>query len=124
MTTTSGPGTSQLATSMLAAKAGPGPPSSRSAARPTAGTKAPSSTSTSDALPSTAIECGFVHVVAGLTSPRTQVQRGLLSGRTESRPVMLSAPADVQLEQYQGDQRYVPSSDLIGEASGCCPIRR
>ncbi|MGH3247482.1 MAG: thiamine pyrophosphate-binding protein [Trebonia sp.] len=113
VTTTSGPGTAQLATSMLAASR------ARTALVAFCGETDRGDEGAVQYLDqrrfAAAIECGFVHV-GRPDLAQDAVQRAFFLARTESRPVMLSAPADVQLAQYQGDQRYVPSSDLIGGA--------
>lgn len=58
------------------------------------------------------VECGFVHV---LTPAKAQdaVRRAFWLARTTSRPVMVSAPTDVQLAEYDGAPVYVPSTQLV-----------
>jgi acetolactate synthase I/II/III large subunit len=113
VTATSGPGTSQLATSMLAASR------ARTPLIAFCGETARGDEGAVQYLDqrrfAAAIECGFVHVARGDLA-EDAVQRAFYLARTQSRPVMLSAPADVQLEEYQEGKGYVPSSELIGTA--------
>ncbi|MDQ4113049.1 MAG: thiamine pyrophosphate-binding protein [Actinomycetota bacterium] len=61
------------------------------------------------------VECGFVHV---LTPSKAQdaVRRAFWLARTTSRPVMVSAPNDVQLAEYDGAPVYIPSTQLVDVA--------
>lgn len=61
------------------------------------------------------VECGFVHV---LTPAKAQdaVRRAFWLARTTSRPVMVSAPNDVQLAEYDGAPVYIPSTQLVDVA--------
>ena len=61
------------------------------------------------------VECGFVHV---LTPAKAQdaVRRAFWLARTTSRPVMVSAPNDVQQAEYDGAPVYVPSTQLVDVA--------
>jgi thiamine pyrophosphate-dependent acetolactate synthase large subunit-like protein len=60
-----------------------------------------------------AIECGFVHVTRA-DAAQEAVQRAFYLARSESRPVMLSAPIDIQQQEYGDDAgAYVPSTSLL-----------
>ncbi|MDN3354113.1 thiamine pyrophosphate-binding protein [Actinomadura sp. DC4] len=112
VTTTSGPGTSQLATSMIVASR---------ARTPLVAFCGETTWGDQGAVQyldqrrfAAAIECEFVH----LSRPdlaEEAVQRAFYLARTESRPVMLSAPIDVQTKDYGEEDldSYVPSTDLI-----------
>ena len=110
VTTTSGPGTAQLATSMIVASRAHTPLVAF------CGETAWGDESAVQYLDqrrfAAAIECGFVH----LSRPdlaEEAVQRAFYLARTESRPVMLSAPIDAQVGEYDEGGPYVPSTDLI-----------
>ncbi|CAL9653461.1 thiamine pyrophosphate-binding protein [Streptomyces sp. enrichment culture] len=59
-----------------------------------------------------AVECAFVQVS---TPSRAQaaVREAFRLARTTSRPVMISAPMDVQQEEFTDPAPYVPSTDFI-----------
>lgn len=60
-----------------------------------------------------ATECGFVRV-ARPDRAYDAVQKAFYIARSESRPVMLSAPKDVQLKPFDDeDEEYVPSTRLL-----------
>jgi len=59
-----------------------------------------------------AIECGFLRVTSAETAYET-VRRAFYVARTESRPMMVSAPLDVQLALMDELDEYVPSSASI-----------
>ncbi|MFD0687308.1 thiamine pyrophosphate-binding protein [Actinomadura fibrosa] len=109
VTTTSGPGVSQLATSMLCASR---------AGTPLVAFCGETAWGDEGAVQyldqrrfAAAIECGFVHL-SKADQAEEAVQRAFYLARTENRPVMLSAPIDVQVQAYEpGD--YIPSSDLL-----------
>jgi thiamine pyrophosphate-dependent acetolactate synthase large subunit-like protein len=62
-----------------------------------------------------AVECGFVRVAKPhLTFDA--VQRAFYIARSESRPVILSAPEDVQRSEFEDEQTYVPAMRLIGDS--------
>lgn len=110
VTTTSGPGVAQLATSMIVASR------ARTPLVAFCGETATGDQSAVQYLDqrrfAAAIECEFVH----LTRPELAeevVQRAFYRARTESRPVMISAPIDVQLREFEDAGPYVPSTDLI-----------
>jgi thiamine pyrophosphate-dependent acetolactate synthase large subunit-like protein len=109
LTTTSGPGVSQLATSMLCASR---------AGTPLVAFCGETAWGDEGAVQyldqrrfATAIECGFVHL-SKADQAEEAVQRAFYLARTENRPVMLSAPIDVQTQEYEpGD--YIPSHELV-----------
>jgi thiamine pyrophosphate-dependent acetolactate synthase large subunit-like protein len=109
VTTTSGPGVSQLATSMLCASR---------AGTPLVAFCGETSWGDEGAVQyldqrrfAAAIECGFVHL-SKADQAEEAVQRAFYLARTENRPVMLSAPFDVQTQEFEpGD--YVPSHELL-----------
>lgn len=61
------------------------------------------------------VEAGFVQVNSAARAQEA-VQRAFFIARTESRPVIVSAPIDVQLADWDGPETYVPSTDLIDTA--------
>ncbi|HEU5025601.1 MAG TPA: thiamine pyrophosphate-binding protein [Spirillospora sp.] len=109
VTTTSGPGVSQLATSMLCASR---------AGTPLVAFCGETSWGDEGAVQyldqrrfAAAIECGFVHL-SKADQAEEAVQRAFYLARTENRPIMLSAPFDVQTQEFEpGD--YVPSHELL-----------
>jgi acetolactate synthase-1/2/3 large subunit len=110
VTTTSGPGTAQLATSMIVAAR---------ARTPLVAFCGETALGDEDAVQyldqrrfAAAIECDFVH----LSRPDQAweaVRQAFYLARTQSRPVMLSAPIDVQLGESEDGEDYVPSSELV-----------
>ncbi|MFF1398537.1 thiamine pyrophosphate-binding protein [Streptomyces sp. NPDC058287] len=113
ITTTSGPGVSQLATSMIVA-ARARTPLVAFCGETAWGDKA-AAQYLDQARFAAAIECAYVHLDRA-DQAEDAVQRAFHLARTESRPVMLSAPMDIQLHQYSDDADavpYVPSTELI-----------
>jgi thiamine pyrophosphate-dependent acetolactate synthase large subunit-like protein len=113
VTATSGPGTSQLATSMLNASR------ARTPLIAFCGETALGDESAVQYLDqrrfAAAIECGFVHVTKADTALEA-AQRAFYIARSESRPVMLSAPIDVQQQESPDDAGdYVPSTRLLDQ---------
>lgn len=110
VTTTSGPGTAQLATSMVVASR------ARIPLIAFCGETALGDESAVQYLDqrrfAAAIECGFLQVTKA-DSAHDVVQRAFYLARTESRPIMVSAPFDVQLQEFDDDTPYVPSTELI-----------
>jgi thiamine pyrophosphate-dependent acetolactate synthase large subunit-like protein len=110
VTTTSGPGTAQLATSMIVAAR---------ARTPLVAFCGETALGNEEAVQyldqrrfAAAIECGFVHV-SRADRAQEAVQQAFYQARTESRPVMVSAPMDVQLEEFDDAGPYVPSTALV-----------
>jgi acetolactate synthase-1/2/3 large subunit len=111
VTATSGPGTSQLATSMIVASR------ARTPLVAFCGETALGDESAVQYLDqrrfAAAIECGFVHVTRA-DAALEAAQRAFYLARSESRPVMLSAPIDVQQQESVEDAAdYVPSARLL-----------
>jgi thiamine pyrophosphate-dependent acetolactate synthase large subunit-like protein len=110
VTTTSGPGTAQLATSMIVASR---------ARTPLVAFCGETTWGDEDAVQyldqrrfAAAIECEFVHLSRADLAEEA-VQRAFYLARTESRPVMISAPIDVQQQEFEDAGPYVPSTELI-----------
>ena len=110
VTTTSGPGTAQLATSMIVASR---------ARTPLIAFCGETAWGDQDAVQyldqrrfAAAIECEFVHLSRADLAEEV-VQRAFYLARTESRPVMISAPIDVQQQDFEDAGPYVPSTELI-----------
>jgi acetolactate synthase I/II/III large subunit len=61
------------------------------------------------------VECGFVQVNSPARAQEA-VQRAFWLARTTSRPVMVSAPTNIQKAEFDGAPVYVPSTDLIDTA--------
>ncbi|WP_399892823.1 thiamine pyrophosphate-binding protein [Streptomyces sp. BBFR51] len=113
ITTTSGPGVSQLATSMIVA-ARARTPLVAFCGETAWGDKA-AAQYLDQARFAAAIECAFIHLDRADQAEEV-VQRAFHLARTESRPVMLSAPMDIQLHEYSDGTDappYVPSTELI-----------
>ncbi|MFB4296674.1 thiamine pyrophosphate-binding protein [Actinomadura sp. NTSP31] len=109
VTTTSGPGVSQLATSMLCASRAGTPLVAFCGETPWGDEGAVQYLD--QRRFAAAIECGFVHL-SKADQAEEAVQRAFYLARTENRPIMLSAPFDVQTQDYEpGD--YVPSHELL-----------
>jgi thiamine pyrophosphate-dependent acetolactate synthase large subunit-like protein len=113
VTTTSGPGVAQLATSMIVANR---------ARTPLVAFCGETPLGEEDAVQyldqrrfAAAIECEFVHL-AKPEQAEQAVQQAFYIARTQSRPVMLSAPFDVQLGEVEDAGEYVPSTALLDDA--------
>ncbi|ACU72802.1 thiamine pyrophosphate protein central region [Catenulispora acidiphila DSM 44928] len=111
VTTTSGPGAAQLATSMIVASR---------ARTPLVAFCGETEWGDEGAVQyldqrrfAAAIECEFVHV-SRADFAQEAVQRAFFLARTQSRPVMLSAPIDIQQQEFDQGAPYVPSTELIG----------
>jgi acetolactate synthase-1/2/3 large subunit len=61
------------------------------------------------------VECGFVQVSSPARAQQA-VQHAFWLARTSSRPVMVSAPTNVQQAEFDGAPVYVPSTELIDAA--------
>jgi acetolactate synthase I/II/III large subunit len=109
-TTTSGPGVAQLATTLLVAAR---------ARTPMVAFVGESVTSDESAVQrldqkrfAEACEAGFVHLTAAENAYEA-VQSAFYRARTESRPILLSAPMDIQQQEFDDDEVYVPSPELL-----------
>jgi acetolactate synthase-1/2/3 large subunit len=111
--TTSGPGVTQLATSLVCASR------ARTPVVIFCGEAARGDLTATQYLDqqkfAEGVECGFVHV---LTPAKAQdaVRRAFWLARTTSRPVIVSAPTDVQLAEFDGAPTYVTSKELVDTA--------
>ncbi|MET7573959.1 thiamine pyrophosphate-binding protein [Streptomyces sp. NPDC005492] len=111
LTTTSGPGVSQLATSMIVASRA-GTPLVAFCGETPLGDEGATQYLDQRRF-AAAIECEFLHVTRP-ENAQEAVRQAFYLARTESKPVMISAPFDVQsaeLDDY--DEDYVPSTALI-----------
>jgi thiamine pyrophosphate-dependent acetolactate synthase large subunit-like protein len=110
VTTTSGPGVSQLATSMVVANR------ARTPLVAFCGEVALGDEGAVQFLDqrrfAAAVEAEFIRV-SRPDQAEEAVQQAFYLARTRSRPVMLSAPIDVQTEEAEGAGEYVPSTALI-----------
>ncbi|GAA3442708.1 thiamine pyrophosphate-binding protein [Planomonospora venezuelensis] len=109
VTTTSGPGVAQLATSMICASRARTPLVAFCGETPWGDQSAVQYLD--QRRFAAAIECGFVHVSRPDLAAEA-VQKAFYLARTESRPIMLSAPIDVQKQECENDD-YVPSLNLL-----------
>ncbi|MEV4247737.1 thiamine pyrophosphate-binding protein [Streptosporangium canum] len=110
VTTTSGPGVAQLATSMICASRARTPLVAFCGETPWGDQSAVQYLD--QRRFAAAIECGFVHVSRADLAAEA-VQKAFHLARTESRPIMLSAPIDVQKQECEELDDYVPSTALI-----------
>ncbi|GAA4981776.1 thiamine pyrophosphate-dependent acetolactate synthase large subunit-like protein [Nonomuraea thailandensis] len=110
VTTTSGPGVAQLATSMICASRARTPLVAFCGETPWGDQGAVQYLD--QRRFAAAIECGFVHVSRADLAAEA-VQKAFYLARTESRPIMLSAPIDVQKQECEELDDYVPSTALI-----------
>ena len=110
VTTTSGPGTAQLATSMIVASRARIPLVAFCGETPLGDTSAVQYLD--QRRFAAAIECEFLQVTKAESAAEV-VQRAFYVARTQSRPVMISAPFDVQLQEFEDDMPYVPSTELL-----------
>jgi len=109
-TATGGPGTTQLATTMVCASR---------ARTPLVAFCGDTPQGSFDAVQgldqerfAAAVECGFIRVSAPDLAYEA-VRKAFYLARTEARPVMLSAPMDLQQLDYEDDDEYQPSADLV-----------
>ncbi|TYB55354.1 thiamine pyrophosphate-binding protein [Nonomuraea sp. PA05] len=110
VTTTSGPGVAQLATSMIVASRARTPLVAFCGETPWGDQGAVQYLD--QRRFAAAIECGFVHVSRADLAAEA-VQKAFYLARTESRPIMISAPIDVQKQACEELDDYVPSTALI-----------
>ncbi|MEV7045331.1 thiamine pyrophosphate-binding protein [Amycolatopsis sp. NPDC051061] len=110
VTTTSGPGVAQLATSMLVAARARIPLVAFCGETPLGDDSAVQYLD--QRRFAAAIECAFLQVTKA-DSAEEVVRRAFHLTRTESRPVMLSAPIDVQLQEFEDVMPYSPSTELL-----------
>lgn len=120
-TTTSGPGVTQLATSLVCASR------ARTPLVVLCGEVALGDRGAVQYLDqrkfAEGVECGFVQV-ATPAQAQSAVQHAFWLARTTSRPVMVSAPTDVQQAEYDGAPTYTPSTELVDDAPAMPDPRR
>src|SRR5689334_10202056 len=109
-TTTSGPGVAQLATTLLVASR------ARTPMVVFVGEAPMGDESYVQRLDqkrfAEACETGFIHLDTAANAYEA-VQSAFYRARTESRPIMLSAPMNVQQQAFDDDEEYVPSTQLL-----------
>jgi acetolactate synthase I/II/III large subunit len=109
-TTTSGPGVAQLATTLLVAAR------ARTPMVAFVGEAPLGDDSYVQRLDqkrfAEACEAGFVHLTAA-DNAFEAVQTAFYLARTESRPVLLSAPMNIQQQSFDDDEVYVSSTELL-----------
>ncbi|MBI4190316.1 MAG: thiamine pyrophosphate-binding protein [Betaproteobacteria bacterium] len=109
-TGTCGPGVSQLATALLTASRADSPLVAFVGESPTGDDE--SVQRLDQARFAAACETGFVRVDSPDTADAA-VRKAFYLAKTESRPVMLSAPMNVQQMAFENDEPYQPSSALF-----------
>src|SRR5262245_40829199 len=109
-TTTSGPGVAQLATTLLVASR------ARTPMVAFVGEAPVGDDSYVQRLDqkrfAEACEAGFVHMNKAENAYEA-VQTAFYRARTESRPILLSAPMNTQQQSFDDDEEYVPSTALL-----------
>ncbi|WP_072802567.1 thiamine pyrophosphate-binding protein [Rhodococcoides yunnanense] len=113
VTTTSGPGVAQLATSMVVASRARIPLVAFCGETPLGDEHAVQYLD--QRRFAAAIECEYLQVTKA-DSAREVVQRAFYLARTEKKPVMISAPFDVQLQEFDDVSPYIPSTELLRTA--------
>jgi thiamine pyrophosphate-dependent acetolactate synthase large subunit-like protein len=116
-TTTSGPGVAQLATTLLVASRARTPMVAFVGEAPTGDDSYVQRLDQKRFAE--ACEAGFVH----LNKPDIAfeaVQTAFYRARTESRPILMSAPMNIQ-QQNIDDDEYVPSTELLGHTEPAFP---
>lgn len=111
--TTSGPGVTQLATSLVCASRA-GTPLVLFCGEVALGDVG-ATQHLDQAKFAAGVECGFVQINSAGRA-QDDVRRAFFIARTESRPVMVSAPMDVQLADWDGPENYLPSTAIIDTA--------
>ena len=109
-TATCGPGVTQLATALVTAARGQSQLVAFVGEAPT--TDADYVQAFDQARFAAACEAGFVRVVSP-DSAYDAVRKAFYQARVESRPVLLSAPMDIQQLEMDDDETYVPSSAVL-----------
>ena len=109
-TATCGPGVTQLATALVTAARAQSPLVAFVGESPT--TDEEYTQRYDQSRFAEACEAGFVRVLAPDTA-LDSVRKAFYRARTESRPILLSAPMDTQQKSMDDDDEYVPSSSLL-----------
>src|SRR5437867_5221837 len=109
-TATCGPGVSQLATALVTAARASSPLVAFVGEYPT--TDQEYVQRFDQARFAEACEAGFVRLTSADITDDV-VRRAFYLAKTESRPVMLSCPMDIQQKDFEDDEPYKPSSTLL-----------
>ncbi|MGX7678322.1 thiamine pyrophosphate-binding protein [Jatrophihabitans sp. DSM 45814] len=109
VTTTSGPGTAQLATTMIVASRAQ-TPLVAFCGDSAWGKESPQAMNSERFA--AAIECGYVRVTSA-ENTFEGVQKAFYLARTEQRPIMLTAASNVQQEEFDELDEYRTSTDLL-----------
>jgi acetolactate synthase I/II/III large subunit len=117
-TTTSGPGVAQLATTLLVASRARTPMVAFIGEAPLGDESYVQRLDQKRFAE--ACEAGFVHV-SRADNAYEAVQQAFYLARTESRPILLSAPMNIQQQAFDDDEEYVPSTALLSHAKPAYP---
>jgi len=109
-TTTSGPGVAQLATTLLVASRARTPMVAFVGEAPVGDDSYVQKLDQKRFAE--ACEAGFVHL-SKAENAYEAVQTAFYRARTESRPILLSAPMNTQQQSFDDDEEYVPSTQLL-----------
>jgi thiamine pyrophosphate-dependent acetolactate synthase large subunit-like protein len=109
-TATCGPGTTQLATAFVTASRAESPLVAFCGEHPVGDPEY--SQRFNPSLFAEACEAGFVRMHTADQADEA-VRKAFYLARTESRPILLSVPMDLQQEEWEDDDPYKPSSTLI-----------
>ena len=109
-TTTCGPGVTQLATALVTASRAESPLVVFCGEFPTS--DAEYNQRLDQARFAAACETGFVRL-ATADDADDAVRKAFYLARSESRPIMLSVPIDIQQKEFEDDEPYQPSSTLL-----------
>jgi acetolactate synthase I/II/III large subunit len=112
-TTTSGPGVAQLATTLLVASRA-GTPMVAFVGEAPLGDESYVQRLDQKRF-AEACEAGFIHL-SSADNAYEVVQTAFYRARTESRPITLSAPMNVQQQSFDDDEEYVTSTSLLSTA--------
>ena len=112
-TATCGPGTTQLATAFVTAARAESPVVAFCGEYPTNDDEY--SQRFDQSIFATACEAGFVRLATPEAADEV-VRKAFFLARTQRRPIMLSAPMDIQQQEWEDDDPYQPSSTLIPQA--------
>jgi acetolactate synthase-1/2/3 large subunit len=112
--TTSGPGTTQLATTLVVASR------ARTPLVAFCGDVDRGDTTNAQHFDqqrfAEATECGFVRLWTA-NAAKVTVRDAFCRARSESRPIMLSVPTDLQEEEFEGSSAYQPSATIANGAA-------
>jgi acetolactate synthase I/II/III large subunit len=112
-TTTSGPGVAQLATTLLVAARARTPMVAFVGETPMGDDSAVQRLDQKRFAE--ACEAGFVHLTKA-DNAYEAVQTAFYRAKTESRPILLSAPMDIQQQSFDDEEEYVTSAQLLSTA--------